>query len=109
VIKHREKSNFKCFLFFGISIRGIARDEDILRLMKRTSIFTIAKGQTLVRNLMTVPSAHQPFLLKPGAPDWTKDVVEAQDGLGLSEVKSLVETLPRKINVLVLYGSLREK
>lgn len=49
------------------------------------------------------------FMASPGQADWTKDVVEAPGEAGLLAVKSLAEALPRKIKVLVLFGSLRER
>lgn len=52
---------------------------------------------------------HQPFMLHTGIPDWTRDVVEGQGAMGLIRTKELAESMPRKIRILVLYGSLRER
>lgn len=49
------------------------------------------------------------FMTSPGQADWTKDVVEGPGEAGLLAVKRLAEALPRKIKVLVLFGSLRER
>lgn len=48
---------------------------------------------------------YRPFLNAKGN-DWTGQVVEEE---GFQIVKQMLDDLPRKVRVLVLYGSLRER
>ena len=76
--------------------------------MKSTTILRTVGCKLTGMDIMTIGS-HQPFLLHPSTSDWTRDVIETEGGAGFSAVKALVNALPRKVRVLVLYGSLRER
>ena len=76
--------------------------------MNSTTVLRAVGCKLTGMDIMAV-SSHQPFLLHPSTSDWTRDAIETEGQAGFSAVKSLVNALPRKVRVLVLYGSLRER
>jgi hypothetical protein len=90
------------------SQKHLVHVREILLLMTPISILRAVRCKPQAMKVMKV-NQYESFMLPSGTSDWTRDVVDGHGAMGLLDTKESAESLPRKIRILVLYGSLREK